>query len=340
METRKVQKAGRSSFVVSLPAEWVKAHGIGKNDPVEMEVNSDGSIAIYPQHMPAREEGRLVIDFSHPSDRTMVLRKLIGGYIGGCNAMEIHPGSQCAASARALAADFTSMTIGQEIVEEDRHRIVIEDIANPAEMPMIRALKRMHYVAREVLECSIDAMDGNPSTSVKEIEAMEKDVDRLQWLVARKHSIFLRYPSTAAKESMMLPESNLYFLASRQMERISDHAVSIARICDRRPKSNLKNSGISEIGAKCLVIYDKAMKALFDLDISLANSTIDEVLAMEEGFGKLMENGMSHRSGNAVPQYVAGSLRRVAEYSMGICENTIDYSTQVKSDKDGADGRD
>jgi len=241
MQTRKVQKAGRSSFVVSLPADWVKAHRIGKNEPIEMEINSDGSIAIYPKHRQTRKEDRLVVDYPHPNDKTMVLRRLIGGYIAGFDEMEIRPSSLCTAKARALASEFTNMAIGQEVVDEDKGKIVIRDIADPSEMPMGKTLKRMHYVAREVLSASLEGIESLKAPDVGEIEAMEKEVDRLQWLIARKHGIFLRYPSLAMKEAIGLPESNLYFLVSRQIERISDHALSIAKICAKHAKCRKKN---------------------------------------------------------------------------------------------------
>jgi phosphate uptake regulator len=171
-------------------------------------------------------------------------------------------------------------------------------------------------------------MDGGHGATMDEIEAMEKDVDRLQWLIARKHGIFLRYPSLAAKESISLPESNLYFLVSRQIERISDHAVSIAKICGKYAKCRAHNPKMSAKGAKCLAAYDNAIKALFDFDIGLANSTIDEVLGMSDGFDAVLANGLLGKGGSVAPAYVVGSLRRIADYSVGICENTIDYSAQ------------
>jgi len=48
MGIRKIQRSGNSSFVVSLPIEWVKLYGLKKRDLVDIQVNQDGSITIFP----------------------------------------------------------------------------------------------------------------------------------------------------------------------------------------------------------------------------------------------------------------------------------------------------
>ncbi|MHA1292848.1 MAG: AbrB/MazE/SpoVT family DNA-binding domain-containing protein [Promethearchaeota archaeon] len=36
IEHRKVQQTGGSSFIISLPKEWIKKHEIKKNDPLKL----------------------------------------------------------------------------------------------------------------------------------------------------------------------------------------------------------------------------------------------------------------------------------------------------------------
>lgn len=331
-EARKVQKAGRSSYIVSLPISWIKANGIRKSAPVEMELNEDGTITIMPRpNSHSKKEERLVVEYLHPNSRTLALRMLIGGYIAGFNEMEIRPSRKHLSDARALASEFKNMVIGQEIVEETAEKITIRDISNPLEMPMQKTLKRMHYVSREILAKAVSSLNGDFAAGIEEAEAMENEVDRFRWLVARKHNIFLRYPSLASEEGIALPESNLYFIASRHIERISDHALSVLRVCSKKLKAFGKNFQLAANAEKCLSVYDKAIKALFEVDPVLANATIDSIISMEGEFDKLIGKELGKTEEPPAILYTALSLKRIADYSASICESTIDFSGRKKA---------
>ncbi|MCJ7741491.1 MAG: AbrB/MazE/SpoVT family DNA-binding domain-containing protein, partial [Methanoregula sp.] len=46
MELRKVQFTGGSSYVLTLPKEWIDAEKIKKNDSLGVEVQPDGALLI------------------------------------------------------------------------------------------------------------------------------------------------------------------------------------------------------------------------------------------------------------------------------------------------------
>ncbi|MFA5108594.1 MAG: AbrB/MazE/SpoVT family DNA-binding domain-containing protein [Candidatus Micrarchaeia archaeon] len=327
MEIRKVQKSGNSSFIVSLPAEWVKTYNIAKNDPVEMETNWDGSLTILPKHAPAREEENLIVQFNGEQDRSIALRKLIGGYISGFCTMEVVPTPSCISKARLLSSEFTSMVIGQQVVDDDGKRIVIKDISNSAQMPMKKTVQRMYRISSDTLMQALEPGSFDQSR----LSSNENEVDKLQWLVARKHNTFLRYPSLASKEEITLPESNLYFVTSRHIERISDHALLVSRhLCSW--KNSPAPSLITQNGKHCISLYSKTMQALSTLDEKLANSTIDDALGMQAGFEQAFSKCIEHPSSKAISLiYTLTSLRRIAEYSAGISESVIDFASQKKN---------
>ena len=49
MEVRKVQKTGGSSYIITLPKEWVNSSNIKKNDALGMIVQTDGTLLITPK---------------------------------------------------------------------------------------------------------------------------------------------------------------------------------------------------------------------------------------------------------------------------------------------------
>jgi len=46
MEIRKVQFTGGSSYVITLPKEWIEREKIKKNDPIGVEIQPDGTLLV------------------------------------------------------------------------------------------------------------------------------------------------------------------------------------------------------------------------------------------------------------------------------------------------------
>jgi antitoxin component of MazEF toxin-antitoxin module len=55
MEFRKVQRTGGSSYVISLPKEWVQSMNIKKNEPLPIKIQADGSLLILPRPSEEKE---------------------------------------------------------------------------------------------------------------------------------------------------------------------------------------------------------------------------------------------------------------------------------------------
>ena len=49
METRRVQQTGGSSFIVSLPKDWIEKHEINPKDSLGIITQPDGNLLITPQ---------------------------------------------------------------------------------------------------------------------------------------------------------------------------------------------------------------------------------------------------------------------------------------------------
>jgi SpoVT / AbrB like domain. len=48
MDLRKVQKFGKSTLMISLPAEWVKSVNLKPGTSVYIDVDEDGGLKVYP----------------------------------------------------------------------------------------------------------------------------------------------------------------------------------------------------------------------------------------------------------------------------------------------------
>jgi len=314
MDVRKVQKSGSSSFIISLPLHWAKAHKLEKNRPVFIEENADGSLLVFPAEPRKALPSSFVLHLTGKERGGVLFRKMVAAYISGYGSIELVPGKGQSEKASKLAADFVSATVGQEIVEETDAKISIKDILNPAELPMQKAVRRMDSVCGRMNALAVGTLSGS-RPSMETLEAMERDVDRLLWLVARKHHMFLRSPSSAASEGISLPESHLFFMCALNIERVADHARAIC-------KEGAKFEKLHTLAIFAQSAYKDSTTALFSKDDAQAQQIIENVIGTPHSYESFLRGG----SAPAWQVSCLASIRRISEYSAGICENLIDYT--------------
>ncbi|MCX6686955.1 MAG: AbrB/MazE/SpoVT family DNA-binding domain-containing protein, partial [Methanoregula sp.] len=89
MEIRRVQFTGGSSYVLTLPKEWIDAQKIKKNDPLGIEIQSDGTLLVTKtiEHEPLQR--KLDIPVDGITEPAYLFRLLIGAYISGITTIVI-----------------------------------------------------------------------------------------------------------------------------------------------------------------------------------------------------------------------------------------------------------
>ena len=184
MEIRRVQMTGGSSFIITLPKEWVKKLNIGKNDPIGLIQQPDGSLLVTPKM--DKEQTKRTIEFTieNGTDKNFLFRKLIGAYISGYNSIIIKSKPRIEPKTRTTIRSFIQTTIGQEIVEETDTSIIIKDLLNPSEMPLYRTIKRMHIITKGMFEDSLRSIKEHDKNLAEDIASRDNEVDRLHWLMS------------------------------------------------------------------------------------------------------------------------------------------------------------
>jgi len=328
-EIRKVQITGGSSYIISLPKEWAKAHKVKKNDPLAISVQPDGNLLVSPRI--SREQVQRVkeLDLSGIRDATALFRLLIAAYIDGFTVIRIRGERRLPPFVRRAVRDFTQMTIGQEVAEETDQSITIKDLLNPLEMPFDRTLKRMTVIVRSMHEDSIIALETGNAALAQDVVSRDNDVDRLHWLVARQFNLVLIDPNLSRNMNLTLPMAASYYTMSRIVERIGDHAVRIAEnvpvlLSVKLEKGLLQD--LKEASSMALDLLGKSTEAFFADDMEAAHATLAAVAALEERCSRITHRAAPFRGETAVGLgNIIGSIQRIGEYSADICENTINH---------------
>jgi phosphate uptake regulator len=329
MEIRRVQMTGGSSYIITLPKEWIKVSNIKKNDPVGLYKQSDGTLLITSKMTQEKQYKLKEFDISKIPKQTYLLRRLIGAYIAGYTSIKIKSPKRMPTDIRNTIRVFTQAIIGQEIVEETDNTIILKDLLNPTEMPLDRTIKRMQIIVKSMNEDAIKALKTCDNELADEIMLRDTEVDRLHWLVARQYNMILQNVSLAEKMEITISLSSTYFLISRIIERIGDHVVRIAKNIQNlnTTKQNQKIlDKIQTASSLSLEIFNRSIGSFFRKDIRGSNENIDSVQKLEKLCEEINTLALQQKAVVAISiGYIVESIRRIGEYAEDISETVINY---------------
>jgi len=334
VEIRKVQITGGSSYVVTLPKDWVESHRIKKNEPLGMIVQGDGTLLVTKNihEKPIQKTKR--IDATAINDPTYLFRLLIGTYITGFTTIEVFSKSRLPPSVGMIVRDFTQMTIGPEVVEETDNLIVLKDLLNPMEMPFNNTIKRMYTIVRNMYLDVMNATESGNQKLAEEIISRDSDVDRLHWLISRQTNIVLKNPEMARRMEVSPTMVMNLLIISRIIERIGDHAVRWAENVRRISGRDLDPSLLKQLksaSTMALSIFEKSIGSYFKSDIRESHTNIEQIAKLEELCEKMNALAMGQEAEVAIAlRYIAESVRRSGEYAGDISETVINYLVEEK----------
>jgi len=329
MEIRRIQMTGGSSYIVTLPKEWIKKLKIQKNDPVGLINQSDGTLLLTPKIDREHTQKIKEFDVDNIINQDFLLRRLIGAYISGFNSIILKSSKRMSPQAKMTVRKFTQKTIGQEIVEETDTKIVIKDILNPAEMPFERTIKRMHIIVKGMHEDIMTAIKRNDKKLAEDVLIRDNEVDRLHWLVARQHNIILQNVSFAEKMGITIELAATSFLISRIIERIGDHVIRIAKnavnITDKKIDENIIEK-MQASSSLSLEIFNQSITSFLRRNVKTANETIENVSRLETKCKEINKLILKQKGEHVISiGYVVESIRRIGEYSSDISESVINH---------------
>lgn len=329
MEIRRVQITGGSSYIITLPKEWIKSLNIKKNDPLGLLRQSDGTLLVTSKMVEKQDQKIKVFDISDKTNQEYLVRQLVGAYIAGYDSIGIKSSDKIPSKVRASVRKFIQTTIGQEIIDETDSSITIKDLLKPAEMPFDSTIKRMHLIIKSMHEDAIGALQTNNKKIAEDVVTRDNEVDRLHWLVARQHNIILQNMSLAEKLEITVGMTSTYFLISRILERMGDHVVRIAQNIINLADSNLDKKIINKIQSAsdfAVNIANKSIGAFLRKDIHASNMNIESAGRLEALCEEINELALKQKGTIAISiGYIVESIRRIGEYAEDISETAINY---------------
>ncbi len=332
-ETRRIQKTGGSTFVVSLPKKWITESGLKKGDQVVLSLSGDGSLSIGPSTHRDSEKLEKQLEVTSDTDPKALLRQLIGIYVTGYDLIEVRSKARISPEIRRTVQDFARRVIGPEIIEESSSLIVLQDVADHADLAMRKVVHRMHLMARNMLSDSIEVVKKLDREQANELILRDDEVDRLYWFVEKQHAMICRNIAFASKMKTTWLEADVMLAAAKALERIADHATRIAHSVSLLGTSRIEPGVMAELeklSSQAISILDSSIDALFRKDPLLANESIERAAGLREGTNAFLRETMKRRGNIAVGlAFAAESIERTGGYSSDIAETAINLAEGI-----------
>ena len=327
IETRRVQQTGGSSFIVSLPKEWIEKHGIEPKDTIGILSQPDGNLLITPYISSQDYIKEKVFDVDEINNSDFLFRLLIGAYIMGYTIIKIKTSHEKFASfIRETVEGFINIAIGPEIIEETNQFILIKDLLNPKEMPFEKTIKRMYILVQGMHEDAVRALEEGNKKLAEKVINRDDQVDKLNWLVERQSHIVLRDIILCQKMGITLEDASNFQFISKFLERIGDHAVKIAKSVlkiDYQKINKKLFESITKASKMSLELLNISLDAWLQKDLILANENIESISKLIEICEQIQFHTENSAESVVEIGYIIESIRRAGEYSSDISEIII-----------------
>ncbi|MEW6723177.1 MAG: phosphate uptake regulator PhoU [Candidatus Micrarchaeota archaeon] len=298
---RKIQLTGRSTYIVSLPHEWVGKHSIGKGAMVYTREEKDGSLVLSLKE--AKGE-RKSISIQITENRHMSMRNIVAAYVGGAGTIVIK-----GKGVSTFAEEARKLLSGVEISDEQGEEISLRVMAME-DLDVDKLLKRAYNVTQGMSSLCAEYYRSGADHST-ELSRKEDEADRLYLLILRSLCIG-GYPAD---------EAVFKAIAAKSMEKASDHLTEVYL----SGQDAAPNEGFAVLVEKSFATYAAAYRAFAENSPGLSDFTAAMVAYSQHH--KALEEGLKKEK-SPQKMLAARSLlekcRKVVKYAEDVMESSTD----------------
>ncbi|MET1124815.1 MAG: phosphate uptake regulator PhoU [Archaeoglobaceae archaeon] len=272
MEVRKLQLIGGSSYMLSLPKEWVRSNGLKQGDELYLKVENS-VVTIYPKKF--FEVSRITgvkVDGLPRHDEKFLRRYLYAIYIQGVDEIEIRDEN---INARIVSriGEIVKDLIGMEIIDASENYVRLKCLA-ATDFDVYSVVRRMTQIVRSMLSTLLEATN-NPEV-LEDVETLERDADRLYLLAVRQEHRLIREYSSPTKWNELRLILGIRTVA-KLLEEIADSLYDFSVYAKKTDVKSLGKS-IEEISGA----FDTVCDAYFGSDVGVAEDAIERLEKIEE----------------------------------------------------------
>jgi len=335
-EMRKLQVTGGSTYVLSLPKEWVTQNRLKKGSSLLIREEENGALSILPPEMGKPERPEEAFIEASPKDNPNALtRKAVAAYLVGYNIIHMKAKSQQQLSSRqrnALKNFARRLLVGTEIVTDTSTELTLQVLLSYPELSVPSALRRMCIITSSMHKDAITALKEFDSRLAEDVIATDSEVDRFHLYIIRQLKMAVQNPRIIKEIGLTNPRDCLgYRLITKTVERTADHAANIARnvlsLKKRLDEKALEK--IERMSELAISSFETAIESLFTREFDIAENIIEKTKKItsleEEAVLFLREIGIQEITN---VRLIIESVTRAAEYASDIAEIVLNLTVE------------
>ena len=308
-------------------------------DQVALIQEHDKSLSIVPIISGMRESLNEVTAIILPNDSSnMVKRKVVSLYLAGYDIihLKLKSGRINPVHRDGVREVVRRNLVGTEMIADASDNITLQVLLSMPELSVNTAIRRMYLIASSMHKDAMSAVAELNYELAKEVIKSDDEVDRFSLYVLRNLVMATKNGRVLREMGLKNPSECLsYRVAAKSIERVADHASSIAdqamKLKEKIPEKSLQK--IDKMSHLALTVLGDSVEALLRRDYQLADKTVDNaenILTLEDDVMTAMEKDRVHDLGNI--KLALEDIRRTAEYASDIAEvamnDTIDEVTE------------
>ncbi|MCW4017756.1 MAG: phosphate uptake regulator PhoU [Candidatus Bathyarchaeota archaeon] len=335
-EQRKLQITGGSTYILSLPKDWIIRNQLKKGSAMMLREEEDGSLVILPPKLTKKEKQDEAYIRVTPNDYPdAVMRKAISAYLIGYNILHIKAQGQQPLSSKVrnhLKNFARNYLVGTEIVIDTPNELTLQVLLNYPELTVQSALSRMAIIAASMHKEALNSLRKMDNTTAKSVIETDREVNRFGLYIVRLLKLAVLNARMVKEIGLDNPRTCIgYRLIAKAVERTADHATKIAEkvILLKTPVNEELLQKIEILSNLAISMFESSVEALFKRDYNLAESVIEKL-----GQAHKLEREAVISVKDASIEEVANlrlaieSVRRTAEYASDISEVVLNMNVE------------
>ena len=336
-ETRKIQFTGKSSYIVSLPKQWIMDLGLKQGDQIRMVRKGSSTLELYPPKFESRSQKKeeAIIEINSEEKASSIVRKLISLYFLGFKTINVKPkdGRLSPIQRNTVKEAVKRMLMGSEIISDSTSGITVQVLVNLLELSVDGAFKRMIHLAKSMSSDALLAVKENNEDLAQEVINTDDEVDRFGFYIIRQLKIAIQNEHMLKEMGFRNPRNCLgYRLVVKNIERTGDHAAFIAKdlLEFKKPVKKEILQKLQDMNEFCLASLDEACLALFKEDYAQAERTIEKTNDIAKFEKKVREASKSLKDDEEIYRVrrMTENIRRISEYASDIAEIVLNMNIE------------
>jgi len=293
MEFRKLQVTGKSSYIVSLPKNWIKKNEIKKGDELAILEDADGLLRISSVRK-AETKQKLIPEIAIDNLSKAELQAIIiGNYVAGLEGFKmIAREGSLSTPKRKVITNIINTLAGFEIISESPELIEVKNLLEPSNFQIGEVVKRLALLSSLMMNDLVYSVKENKLELLEDIIAQDNEIDRLYLLVRRLLMIGSRDVVVAKKIGIDGSDSCIaWSFILDNIEKVADHIVEIAESIPPVLKGEIPEEIFEPFKESLELIrglLEKILNALIEARIGLEDMNVNNTLEEINSFLKKM----------------------------------------------------